>query len=109
MTLPSLGKRASAALSAASLAWLVASCATNPGTAAITADAARRFSCPESQITVDDLGPRTARARGCGQVQRYACKDAQRAESPGSGALVPEHEARSRPAGPSRCTWSAAQ
>ncbi|HET7538266.1 MAG TPA: hypothetical protein VFK05_00290 [Polyangiaceae bacterium] len=44
------------------------------GQNAVRADAARRFSCEESRVKVEDLGPHTARASGCGQSLLYSCQ-----------------------------------
>ena len=90
----------------ASLSILIAGCGS-PGQNVVRSDAARRFSCAPSRIEVDDLGPRTARASGCGKSLLYSCQ-----QSRGSAYAFPkqtpltEGEAQGGPAEPGgACTW----
>jgi hypothetical protein len=89
------------------LTLLAVGCASNPGGRAITADAARRFSCPESEIRVESLGPNRARAQGCGQSRIYVCRSTRRVERANGPPPLAEYETRGRPVEADRCTWSA--
>jgi len=88
------------------VATLVAACGS-AGQNAVRADAARRFSCAESRIDVDDLGPRTARASGCGQSLLYSCKGSQgsaQAPAPAASPLT-EGEAHNPAQSGAPCSW----
>lgn len=84
---------------------LLMGCAS-PGQNLVRSDASRRFSCPESRVDVEDLGPRTARASGCGQSALYSCEQARAslAALPQQSPLT-EGEATNptQPAG--ACSW----
>jgi hypothetical protein len=94
------------------LPWVVASAAIvvggcgSAGQKVVRSDASRRFSCPESRIEVEDWGPHTARASGCGQSQVYSCQ-----QSRGAAQTVPqpspllESEARNPMQDAAPCSW----
>ena len=88
-----------------SLAGLLAGCA-NEGQNAVRADYARRFSCAEGEIDVADLGPRTARASGCGRSTLYSCEQSRASEQslPVQTPLT-EGEAHSPTQPGGACTW----
>ena len=94
-----------AMLSLVTLASMLAACAS-PGQNVVRSDASRRFSCPESRIDVEDLGPRTARASGCGQSAMYSCQQSRASASgfPQQSPLTQGEAANpTQAAGP--CTW----
>jgi len=92
-------------LALASVAMLVG--CGSPGQNVVRSDAARRFSCAESRVKVEDWGPRTARASGCGQSLVYSC---QQARGPSQAlpqqAPLTQGEAEATPAQSSgACSW----
>lgn len=88
-----------------SLVCLLAGCASKDQNA-VRADYTRRFSCPEAEIYVSDLGPRTARASGCGRSNVYSCEQS-RASIPNLPPQTPptEGEAHSPNQSAGVCTW----
>jgi hypothetical protein len=93
----------------ASLAGLGAGC-SSAGQNAVRADAARRFSCAETRITVDDLGPHTARASGCGQSLMYSCQQSEGSTQgfPQASPLT-EGEAHNPAQNGAPCSWVPSQ
>lgn len=91
----------------ASLAPLVAGCGSS-GQNAVRSAASRRFSCPESRIHVENWGPNTARATGCGQSSVYSCKQSRGSTQgfPQSSPLT-EGEAHNPAQNGAPCTWVA--
>lgn len=89
-----------------SVAGLLAGCASKDQNV-VRADYARRFSCSEAEVYVTDLGPRTARASGCGRSSLlYSCEQS-RASTPSLPPQTPpiegEVQAPNQSAGV--CTW----
>lgn len=89
----------------AGVASLATACAS-PGQNFVRADAARRFSCAESRVQVEDWGPRTARASGCGQSLVYSCKQAEgSSQAAPQASPLTEGEARSPTQSGAPCSW----
>jgi len=90
-----------------SLAMLVtvAGCGSQ-GQNAVRDDAARRFSCPASRVDVEDWGPRSARASGCGKTLVYSCQQSQgSSQAPIQQTPLTEGEAHSPAQAGGSCTW----
>jgi len=77
-----------------------------PGQNVVRSDAARRFSCAESRVKVEDWGPRTAHATGCGQSLTYSCQQSRGpAQAPPVTTPLTESEARTPAQSGGPCTW----
>jgi hypothetical protein len=89
----------------ACVATVVAGCGS-AGQNVVRSDAARRFSCAESRVDVEDWGPRTAHASGCGQSLVYSCKQSPgSAQAPPQQAPLTEAEAHSSAQSGGSCSW----
>jgi len=89
----------------ATVAIFVAGCAS-AGQNVVRSDAARRFSCDESRVKVEDWGPRTAHASGCGQSLTYSCQQSEgSSQGPPQPTPLTEGEAHSQAQPGGSCTW----
>ncbi|MEO6598335.1 MAG: hypothetical protein ABIQ16_00575 [Polyangiaceae bacterium] len=89
----------------ASVATLLAGCGSG-AQKVVRSDAARRFSCAESRVDVEEWGPHTARASGCGQSLVYSCQQS-RGSTQGFPQPTPltEGEAHSPAQSGAPCSW----